>query len=225
MKEDDILVHSPEFDAAQRQFCTTDAIENDFYSMMEANYDMVRSLDIREYSCVFSSFSKYLAGRKGMDGLDYGESPSFYDEDGAASEVPVYDRNGDYVLYRQNSETSEPIYGLKVSYSSSSFPSEAFIEPLNHEYKKFLDSGVQVFFTYAPRNNLAVAKGTTSESLAELDAYFSREITVPVLGTAEESLMDGIYFYGTDNHLSSEGVKLRTERFLNELIDYFGRES
>ena len=38
-----------------------------------------------------------------------------------------------------------------------------------------------------------------------------------VISRAEDSLMDAYYFYGTDNHLSSEGAELFTRRVIEEL--------
>lgn len=38
-------------------------------------------------------------------------------------DTPSYNEYGDYILYRPNAETDDPIYGLKVGYTVEDFPS------------------------------------------------------------------------------------------------------
>lgn len=224
MGEGDILLHSPEFDAAQRQFCTSANLDAPFFNMMEANYDMVSLLDLRRYGQVFTAFSAYLDSREGMDARSYALSPADFDEDGLPVDTPSYNEYGDYILYRPNAGDETPIYGLAVDYTVRSFPQSAFIDPLNAEYQRFLDRGVKVYFTYAPRNRLAVSEDSTPQARAELDAWFRKTLGVPVLGDIESSLVSGLYLYGTDNHLSTEGVALRTEEIIGLLAAQLEQE-
>lgn len=224
MGEGDVLLHSPEFDAAQRQFCTTANLDAPFFDMMEANYDPVSLLDLRQYGQVFTAFHAYLDSREGMDARGYALSPADFDEDGVPVDTPSYNQYGDYILYRPNADDETPIYGLPVDYTARSFPKSAFIDPLNAEYQRFLDRGVMVYFAYAPRNRLAVSEASTPQARAELDGYLRETLCVPVLGEIESSLVSGIYLYGTDNHLSTEGVALRTGEIIGLLAARLNRE-
>ena len=224
MGEGDVLVHSPEFDAAQRQFCTSANLDGPFFNMMEANYDMVSLLDLREYGQVFTALSAYLSGREGMEARSYALSPADFDEEGAPVDTPSYNQYGDYILYRPNAQDEEPVYGLPVDYTVRSFPKSAFIDPLNREYRRFLDKGAAVFFTYAPRNRLAISEDSTPEARRALDAWFREALCVPVLTDLESSLVSGRYLCGTDNHLSTEGVALRTAEIVAALSARLGRE-
>lgn len=224
MREGDILLHSPEFDAAQRQFCTSTNLDAAFFNMTEANYDMISLLDLRRYGQVFTAFRAYLDSWEGMEGRSYALSPADFDEDGNPVNTPSYNEYGDYTLYRPNAADESPVYGLPVDYTVRSFPKSAFIDPLNGEYQRFLSKGVRVYFTYAPRNRLAVSADSTPEARAELDAYFREYLFVPVLGDVESSLVSGVYLYGTDNHLSTEGVALRTEEIIDALTAQLEQE-
>ena len=217
MGEGDILLHSPEFDAAQRQFCTRSDLEDNFFRMMEANYDMVSRLDLRECGSAFTGLTAYLSVKAGMDEKAYSLSPSGFDEDGNPVAEPSYNEYGDYCLYRPNSEDDRPIYGLPVDYTVRSFPKAQFLDPLNAMYRRFLDRGVRVYFTYAPRNRLAVSADSTRTARAELDAWLRANLCVPVISGIEDSLVSGRYLYGTDNHLSTEGVALRTQQIIQDL--------
>ena len=224
MGEGDILLHSPEFDAAQRQFCTSGKLDAPFFNLMEANYDMLARLDLRQYGQVFLSLSTYLSSREGMEARGYGRSAADYDEEGNLVDTPSYNRYGDYILYRPNSESEAPVYGLPVEYTVSAYPKEGFLDPLNEMYARFLSRGVRVYFTYAPRNRLAISEASTPEARAELDAYLREHLMVPVISSLEDSLWSGVYLYGTDNHLSTEGVALRTEQIIRDLQAQWARE-
>ncbi len=64
MKEGDILLDSPEFDAANRQFCYQKELDYATFAMMESDYDAFAELDLREYAQVFTAFSAYQAARQ-----------------------------------------------------------------------------------------------------------------------------------------------------------------
>lgn len=210
----DILLHAPEFDAAQRQFCTTANLDAAFFNLMEANYDMISLLDLRQFGQVFTAFAAYLGTREGMDARSYALSPADFDEEGNPVDTPSYNEYGDYILYRPNAGDESPVYGLPVDYTVRAFPKSAFLDPLNRAYRRFLDLGVQVYFTYAPRNRLAVSEDSTPRARGSLDAWFRENLCVPVLGELEDSLVSGVYLYGTDNHLTTEGAALRTEKII-----------
>lgn len=220
----DILLHAPEFDAAQRQFCTSANLDAPFFNMMEANYDMISLLDLRQYGQVFTALHAYLDSREGMEGRSYALSPADFDEDGNLVNTPSYNEYGDYILNRPNADGEAPVYGLPVDYTVRSFPKSAFIDPLNREYQRFLDKEVRVCFTYAPRNRVAVSEDSTPQARAELDAYFRENLAVPVVGDMERSLVSGVYLYGTDNHLSTEGAALRTVEIIAALTAQLEQE-
>lgn len=217
MEEGDILIDSPEFDAPNRQFCHQRNLDYAVFAMMESNYDAFALLDLREYTQVFTAFSAYQAARRDMERKSYEVCAADYDEDGNAVSEPSYNLYGDYVLYRPNAQKEEPVYGLSVNYTVNAFPKETYIASINAEFQKFLDSGVKVYFTYSPRNKYAISEDSTEKERARLHRYLQEELMVPVISDLEDSLYPGTYLYGTDNHLSTEGVKIRTERVIHDL--------
>ncbi len=217
MNEGDILLDSPEFDAAKRQFCTTKDLDESFFCMMESNYDTVTELDLQMVQKVFSSLNTYLDIKEGMTPKRYDISASDYDEDGNRLQEKSYNEYGDYIVFRENSLSEEPIYGLGVEYTVTAFPKDYYIDTVNEMYQKFLDKGVKVFFTYSPRNRLAISENSTPDERAKLDAYLREQLIIPVISYIEDSLVSGIYLYGTDNHLSTEGVEIRTDKIIEEL--------
>ncbi len=224
LREGDILLHSPELDAAKRQFCTTSNLDAAFFSMIEADYDLLARLDLRDYGQVFTAFQSYQTAREGMEARSYGLSPADFDEDGNPVTAPSYNLYGDYILYRPNSPEQAPIYGLPVKYTVDAYPLDYYLGPLNRVIREFQAMGVRYYITYSPRNRLAVSEDSTPEAVEALDAYFRAHLAAPVISRLADSLISGVYLYGTDNHLSTEGVELRTERIIAELTAQLEQE-
>ena len=224
LQEGDLLLLSPEFDAAKRQFCTTNAFDDDFFCMVEENYDLLAPLDLRQYSGVFSAFGSYLQTRAGMAARSYAVSPAELDEDGNPVDTPSYNAYGDYILYRPDAGEDTPIYGLPVDYTVDAFPQAYYIDPANAEIARFTADGVRVYLTYSPRNSQAVSEASTPEAIAALDAYFRENLNTAILTPLQDSLLPGRYFYGTDNHLSTNGVALRTAQVITALKDALQKE-
>ena len=133
MKSGDILLVSPEFDAAKRQFCTTREMDDDFFCMIESNYDLVSLLDLRGYTGVLDAFSSFLSVRRGMERKSYDVSASWYDEAGNPVGTPSYNRYGDYIVPRPDAASDDPVYGLPVEYTVKAFPKELYLDSFNRE--------------------------------------------------------------------------------------------
>lgn len=224
MGEGDILLHSPEFDITEFQFCTDNNIEYRFFNLMESNYDALALLDLRQYGAVFTPLGKYLAVKDPMAKKSYALSASDFDEDGSPVDSPSYNEYGDYIVCRLNAGSALPVYGAPVHYTVAAFPMETHIEPLNAVYRRFLEQGVTVYYTYSPRNALALSDSSTPQAREELDRYLRENLCVPIITEMEDSLWSGVYLYGTDNHLSTEGASIHTERVVAALKAQMARE-
>ena len=220
MGKGDILLLSPEFDAAKRQFCTNNKLDDKFFCMIESDYDLLKNLDYGDYNNVLSAFSEFLSIRRGMYEGDYEISAASFDEDKNPVASPSYNEYGDYVVYRENAADDTPIYDLPVDYVKEAYPYETVIAPFNRECLRFVDQGVEVLFTYAPRNSLAISDRSTPKERLKLHKYLCEKLRVPVISDIEESLYPGRYLFGTDNHLSTEGVTIRTERIIEDILKW-----
>ena len=147
---------------------------------------------------------------------------AYYDEDGRQVSSPSYNKYGDYIVYRPNASDDAPIYDLPVNYTAGAFSKALYIDPLNAVYDNFTADGIRVLFTYAPRNKSALSEESDAAALAELDAWFRETLHAEVISPIEDSLYPGRYLFGTDNHLSTDGVAIRSERIrrdLEEVLD------
>jgi hypothetical protein len=216
MKEGDILLYSPEFDASRRQFCVLNKFDDKFFNMIEENYSLMEMLDLRDYSGTFSAFNEYQSIRRGMEKKSYDLSPVDFDEHLNPVSEKSYNAQGDYCLYRPNARDDDPIFDLPVDYVVSAFP-QSYIDAINSQALKFTGRGISFLFTYAPRNERALSDQSTPAMRKELDTYFREKLNFPVISDIEESLYPGRYLFETDNHLSTEGVAIRTQRIIKDL--------
>lgn len=224
MEEGDILVEAPEFDAAAQQFCESNELDRFFFSLTETDYKLVALLDLRQYTGVFEALNEYLYEHGRMEERDYSYLPSEYDDDGNRIDYPTYNKYGDYILKRPNSEKDEMHRIIPADYTVETITVQR-IKTLDQQLAHFTEKGITVLFTYAPRNRSSLTENSTPEQIFEIEMLLKQNLSVPVISDIEESLYAGIYFYEIDNHLSDEGVVLRTERLINDLTEWLGREN
>ena len=84
---------------------------------------MFAQLDLREYKHEFSLLLLHIRMQEQIwKEKNYDVCASEYDEDGNEVEEPSYNEYGDYVVYRPNSTSEKPIYGLPVNYTVNAYP-------------------------------------------------------------------------------------------------------
>ncbi len=216
LQKGDILLDAPEFDAVAEQFCTTNRLDAGFWAMMESNYDMAAALDFSRYTGVFDSYAAYRRTKAGMAGRNYGESPFSYDDDGNRYNFPTYNLYGDFILPRPNSARDELHRHNIADYTVQNITPEA-VDALDAALSVFTEAGVTVWFTYAPRNRSSLTETSTPEAMALVERTIRERLSVPVISTMADSLFSGVYFWQIDNHLSTEGVQLRTVSVIRDL--------
>lgn len=219
MKEGDVLLSSPELDAIDTQFCGETDLDKETFCMLESNYDMLSILDCRNYTNIFGAYTSYNNSRSSMTPRSYLDSPSYYDEDGNPLSTFSYNRYGDYIVFRENN-TSGTTFGVKRAYYNASHIREQDLEGLNSIYDAFRAQGVQVLFTYSPRSKISISEDSSAESITELGQFFEENLHAQIISSAHASLMDPYYFYGTDNHLSTEGATLHTNAIIEKLRSF-----
>lgn len=216
LRPGDIVLSSPELDAIDTQFCGSRRLDREFFAMMESNYEMLAQLDISQLEGVFDALGAYLQERRNMPPRSYLDIPAHYDEDNNPCAALSYNRQGDYILHRP-SNTDRKLFGIKRAFYNESHIREEDWFGLNRVYDRFQALGAQVFFTYSPRSERSISPDSDSASRKALEEAFRERLNVPVISSMEDSLMDAFYFYGTDNHLTTEGASIHTKAVIADL--------
>lgn len=214
----DVLLSAPEFDTTETQFCVSNALDDRFWAMMEADYGNTALLDLRQFSNVAGSLRTYLRNRADMLPGAWEDTPKRFDDDGNAIMYDTYNQYGDYTLVREGAASDELLQHVRPDYTVEAFPL-SMIESLSGVYQAFEARGVRVFFTYAPRNHSALTENSTPTNRQQLHAWLTQNLHVPMLLDIEDSLYPGQYFYLIDNHLSDGGVYLHTKKIIQALQD------
>ena len=93
-----------------------------------------------------------------------------------------------------------------------------FISYIN-DYVAFCNRrGAEVYFSFAPMNSMAIAEGTTDQSIAEFEEYLADQLDCEIISFASTYIMDPGYFYDTNYHLNDTGVVYRTRRLAEDLM-------
>lgn len=95
--------------------------------------------------------------------------------------------------------------------------SQEFIDYLN-EYIKFCRRrGAEVYFSFCPVNEMALADGTTPDSISAFEEYLSSVIDCEFISYLDDYVMEAGYFYDTNFHLNDTGVTVRTLTLAQDL--------
>lgn len=217
INNEDIILNAPELDAIDTQFCSQTYFDNDVFCLMEANYDLLCDIDISNYTKVFDSFFIYNQIRKNMKPSSYLESPSSYDEAGNETTTPTYNKYGDYILYRENNYDNKVLSPMKKAYFNPDYIDQEDYEGLNYIYSLFNKKGAKVFFSYSVRSVLGLSEDTTNESKIALDEEIRANLNATIINRPNDVIMPALYFFDTDNHLSSEGAIIHTKNIISNL--------
>ena len=96
--------------------------------------------------------------------------------------------------------------------------SDGFIDYVN-DYIEFCEKrGAVVYFSYCPMNRLALAEGTTAESVADFADYIEERINCEFISYIDSFIIEEGYFYDTNFHLNEAGVALRTKTLTEDIL-------
>ena len=223
MKEGDILLHAPELDAIEQQFCLKKELDYYFFYCLESGYQELARIDMRRIGNCFSAFKKFQDTRRYSLRVDYSRYAYHYDDYGNYYDDLIYNVYGDMTFYRPNSEETGRISQPYVTYTMlglfMGYPRAA--ETLDEVYRDYQDRiGIRVLFSHAPKNIYCLNEGWTENDLHEIDEYLSLAISFPIIMKLEDSLYEPRYFYLIDNHLSSEGTWIRTDFVISCLAPF-----
>ena len=96
-----------------------------------------------------------------------------------------------------------------------------FIRDMNAFARECMDRGASVYYRFCPMNRKAVAE----EEMQRLSAYsewLEAQLIFPVLGKAEDSVLDSSWFFDTNFHLNAAGAQVNTACMARQLKEALG---
>lgn len=187
------------------------------YRCLEENYDLFALVDLRQITNVFDAFQQFNDARAQLPGRSYDDA------------ADLIDARGSYGPYREAQGEDKTITG-EADILPDLLTGET-LDALNGYYDSLDALGVRVAVTFAPVNLSALREKMDSP---ERTAYlFQRRLTdgldpkYPVVGSFEDALFEGRYFFDSDYHLSSEATAFHTHnliQWLRPCLEEVGRE-
>lgn len=222
MKEGDILLHAPEFDAIPSQFCLSNAFDERFFYCLESGYGEISRIDLRRMSEFFTAYGKYQNNRSHAPQLSYDCFAYHYDDEDNYYEELTYNVCGDMIFYRPNTDFEGRISQPYLDYDLGALfvGDGSEVQALNAVYQDYQNRlGIRILFAFAPKNIHCLPEDNTGKR-EELENYLRENLSVPVIMSIEDSLFPTKYFYKIDNHLSTEGAELRSNMIVTSLMSF-----
>ena len=96
-----------------------------------------------------------------------------------------------------------------------------FIREMNAFARACREKGARVYYRFCPMNREAISE----EALRNAPAYsewLARQLEFPILGGAEESILDSVWFFDTNFHLNASGAVINTARMAEQIEEALG---
>ena len=171
--------------------------------------DVFRCVPLRYYRGLFSSIIDYYSLKKNHVVEDPSLLPTGWGE------------AGDAVFYREallekgfNSEDLSELNRSKID--------PTIVKSINSFIKKMNERGCRVFVVFAPLDRLAVI--SSEEETESFGTELKSDIRAPFLNSLSDSLLDGCYFYDTNNHLTSSGSLIYTDTISERYLEYLEQQ-
>lgn len=103
--------------------------------------------------------------------------------------------------------------------------SDEFLEEINSFAGEAAAKGAQVYYRFAPMNELALEEGASRQSI---DSYYDalmEALTFPILGDPHTCILESGWFYDTNFHLNDSGTVVFTKGMIEDLKVAFGDTS
>lgn len=222
LKPGDIVLDSPEFDSLECQFFYDDYFDIRLLNMFESNYDSLSYIDLTKYKYPLNNMSVHFEEKKNAQPKNYEIQAKRFDDDMNRYNYDTYNKYGDFTLDRPDNPEDAWISQELCEYTPGRFEDYLF-DSYNSVYKELKNDGVQLLFTYAPKNMNCLTYNSSQDQINALDELIRQKIECPVISNIWDSLMQGYYFYLIDNHLSNNGASIRTTNVIEDLRNYFSK--
>ncbi len=106
----------------------------------------------------------------------------------------------------------------KEIFLDESILDDEFLDYINDYVRYCKRKGAEVYFSYCPINELALADGTDEESILNFEKELKAKLDCDVISYIEDYIMLPDYFYDSNFHLNDSGSLWRTLRLCEDLL-------
>lgn len=202
-EEGDVIVLAPEYSLLTGE-------STDYSLVWEGagqDPDVWRCLPVSYLPGMFSSSVSYLKLK--LEALPYGAGG--YNE--------AFGPLGDVTLYRESMLENGYVSGDPIDFSPERLYAEN-LERINRFAEKMERRKITVLFAFAPADRLAVV--SDEEETADFAQGVEELLEIPVILPLSKAMMEGAYFYNSNNHLTTEGAQINTQNLIDGIRTALG---
>ena len=202
-EEGDVIVLAPEYSLLTGE-------STDYSLVWEGagqDPDVWRCLPVSYLPGMFSSSVSYLKLK--LEALPYGAGG--YNE--------AFGPLGDVTLYREPMLENGYVSGDPIDFSPERLYAEN-LERINRFAEKMERREITVLFAFAPADRLAVV--SDEEETADFAQRVEELLEIPVILPLSKAMMEGEYFYNSNNHLTTEGAQINTQNLIDGIRTALG---
>ncbi|MBE6613476.1 MAG: hypothetical protein E7632_13410 [Ruminococcaceae bacterium] len=205
----DVVVLAPEMDAQTMSlYFNPDAT----LMAMDGNFGMLTHLRGGNLFSLLGAMPRFAGEKIGY--LTSGEKPT----GSGAYDSSYFNEQGDLTYPRPENVMGMYYDPNTMIHLSADMPAPEFIAYIN-EYVQFCRSqGAEIYFGFCPMNEMALAEGTTPESIAAFEDHLKTVLGCSLLGTASDHIFSAEFFFDSNFHLNDAGVKHHTVTLVKELL-------
>lgn len=209
MNEDDILLWAPE-DGSYLYGNTRMASQ--FWRSNECNYDVLRYINIGNYSSVFSSYQSYHGSLSASN-----RSYALFSE--------AVNNNGDLF----NARVSEPGKFMGDNYRLNQFAAITDEYLMADQLYEMMENGVRFYIGFSPKiAEIAYDKAKTYHTPETFAAYMNKlaeKYGGTPIAKGEEHVFEAKYFADSAWHMTAEGAHMNTQVVIADLLAQFAKEA
>lgn len=209
MNEDDVLLWAPE-DGSYLYGNTK--LNDRFWRSNECNYDVLRYINIANYSGVFTAYQTYHGALSASD-----RSYAIFNES--------VNNNGDLF----NARVSEPSKFMGDNYRLNQFASIVDEYLMADQLYEMMENGVRFYIGCSPKiAEIAYDQAKTYHTPETFAAYMDKLVQkyggTPI-AKGEEHVFEAKYFADSAWHMTAEGAHMNTQVVIADLLAQFAKEA
>ena len=207
MQAGDIVVFAPEPDSGTMSlYFGADAM----WQAIDVNHSLLDAIDEGDKARLYAAFDSYREDKLGYLAEGKPNPPGVYNR-------ASFNAMGDVNYPRPYTIMTKGYDSNTIFDFDTAMISRDFIDYFNAYATRLGERGVRVYFSFCPVSELALGEGVDAARLAEFQRYFEDNLVCPVISDIEDYIMEWGYFYDTNMHLNDAGVRVRTNRLIEDI--------
>lgn len=205
IREGDIVIISPEL---TEQTMSMYFSPGDMWMAVDGKPEMLKKIEDEDYASMAAAFPHFASQK-----LFYYEKKEKPRPDGVYAKASFNENCS--MVYEREHNIMPLMYDENVPICfSEELIQEEFVDYLNDYYKECCSKGAMVYYNFCPMNRLAV---DDSSSVSDFYRTLNDALCFPILGNPEDYLFDEAWFYDSNFHMNSPGMKVYTQQMVKDV--------